>query len=97
MFQVSDGTVVGGDNIFAYSKSAKKFSKVKNTVTIPEGKCYLQIEGVTVDALSLDFEGEATAVEAIAEAAEANVAPVKVIKNGKLYIGNYNIAGQQVK
>ncbi|MBQ9236530.1 MAG: hypothetical protein IJ183_01255 [Prevotella sp.] len=97
LFQVSDGTVVGGDNIFAYSKSAKKFSKVKNTVTIPEGKCYLQIEGVTVDALSLDFEGEATAVEAIAEAAEANVAPVKVIKNGKLYIGNYNIAGQQVK
>ena len=39
----------------------------------------------------------ATAVESVAEVkAEAKKA-VKFIKNGKLYIGNYNIAGQQVK
>ena len=56
----------------------------------------------TTSALAVDFdivfdEGEATAVEAIAEADEAKAAPVKVIKNGKLYIGNFNVAGQQVK
>ena len=97
LFLVSDGTITGGDEIFAYSKSNKKFMKVASTVTIPSGKAYLQIAGVS-DALDLDFEGEATAVEAIAEANEANAAaPVKVIKNGKLFIGNYNVAGQQVK
>ena len=98
LFLVSDGNVQGADNIFAYHKTNKKFMKVASTVTIPAGKCYLQIDGVSGDALDLDFEGEATAVEAIAEANEANAAaPVKVIKNGKLYIGNYNVAGQQVK
>ena len=56
----------------------------------------------TTSALAIDFdivfdEGEATAVDAIAEADEAEAAPVKVIKNGKLYIGNFNVAGQQVK
>ena len=89
--------VQGADDIFAYSKDNKKFMKVATTVTIPAGKCYLQIEGVSGNALNLDFEGEATAVEAIAEADEAEAAPVKVIKNGKLYIGNFNVAGQQVK
>ena len=97
LFLISDGNVQGADNIFAYSKSALKFKKVASTVTIPAGKCYLQIDGVSGDALDLDFEGEATAVEAIAEANANAAAPVKVIKNGKLYIGNYNVAGQQVK
>jgi len=97
LFLVSDGNVQGADNIFAYSKSALKFKKVASTVTIPAGKCYLTIAGVSGDALDLDFEGEATAVDAIAEANANAAAPVKVIKNGKLYIGNYNVAGQQVK
>ena len=97
LFLISDGNVQGADNIFAYSKSALKFKKVASTVTIPAGKCYLVIDGVSGDALDLDFEGEATAVEAIAEANANAAAPVKVIKNGKLYIGNYNVAGQQVK
>ena len=97
IFLVSNGSVTGGDNIFAYSKSALKFKKVADTVTIPAGKCYLTIAGVSGDALDLDFDGEATAVDAIAEASEAETTPVKVIKNGKLYIGNFNVAGQQVK
>ena len=87
--------VQGADNIFAYSKTNKKFMKVATSVTIPAGKCYLQIDGVT-NALDIDFE-QATAVEAIAEANAEAAAPVKVIKNGKLYIGNFNVAGQQVK
>jgi len=97
IFQVSDGTVTGADDIFAYSKSAMQFKKVATTVTIPAGKCYLQIAGISGDALDLNFEGEATAVEAIAEANAEAAAPVKVIKNGKLYIGSFNVAGQQVK
>jgi len=96
IFLISDGNVQGADNIFAYSKSAKQFKKVSSSIKVPAGKCYLQIDGVQ-DALDIDFEGEATAVDAIAEASEAEAAPVKVIKNGKLYIGNYNVAGQQVK
>ena len=56
----------------------------------------------TTSASAIDFdivfdEGEATAVDAIAEANANAAAPVKVIKNGKLYIGNFNVAGQQVK
>ena len=97
IFQVSNGSVTGGDNIFAYSKTNKKFQKVNASVTIPTGKCYLVIDGVGQNALDIDFEGEATAVDAIAEASEAEATPVKVIKNGKLYIGNFNVAGQQVK
>ena len=97
LLKESNGTIKGADNVFAYSKSALKFKKVATTVTIPAGKAYLVIEGVSGDALDLDFEGEATAVDAIAEASEAEAAPVKVIKNGKLYIGNFNVAGQQVK
>ena len=87
--------VQGGDNIYAYSKTKKKFCKVASTVTIPVGKAYLDIEANT-DALDIDFDGEATGVNGVAEA-KAEVAPVKVIKNGKLYIGNYNVAGQLVK
>ena len=90
----SDGAVTGGDNIYAYSKSAKVFRKVASTVTIPAGKAYLN--ATAGDALDIDFDGEATGVNGVAEA-KAEVAPVKVIKNGKLYIGNYNVAGQLVK
>ncbi|MBO6099552.1 MAG: hypothetical protein J6P01_05370, partial [Prevotella sp.] len=41
---------------------------------------------------------EPTAVSSISASANAyDAAPVKVIKDGKLYIGNFNIAGQRVK
>ena len=87
--------VQGGDNIYAYSKTKKKFCKVASTVTIPVGKAYLDIAANT-DALDIDFDGEATGVNGVAEA-KAEVAPVKVIKNGQLFIGSYNVAGAQVK
>ena len=45
-------------------------------------------------AISFD---DATAIKGIAETEADAAAPVKVIKNGQLYIGNYNVAGQQVK
>ena len=98
ILKASDGNKTGGDNIYAFSKSALKFKKVDSEVTIPSGKAYLVIEsGEAPTALDIQFDGEATAVEAIAEAQAETAAPVKVIKGGKLYIGNYNVAGQQVK
>ena len=90
----SDGTVTGGDNIYAYSKTAKKFKKVASTVTIPAGKCYLQATGGTT--LDIDFEGEATAINDVNANAEA-VAPVKVLTAKGVQIGKFNVAGQQVK
>ena len=59
-------------------------------------KAYLPGTVSTLTSLSASFDEE-TAINGIAES-EANAeAPVKVIKNGKLFIGNYNVAGQQVK
>ena len=50
-----------------------------------------------VESFDIVFDGE-TAINSIDANDNANsVAPVKVIKNGKLYIGNYNVAGQLVK
>ena len=43
---------------------------------------------------------DVTAIELIGsseQSSECSGAPAKVIKNGKLYIGNYNIVGQQIK
>ena len=60
------------------------------------GKAFIVYSG-SQQSLEVKFDS-ATAVEAIAEANEADAeAPVKVIKNGKLFIGNYNVAGQLVK
>ncbi len=101
LLKISTGTVTGeAGNVYAYSKSALKFKKVAETVKVPAGKCYLQIDGNGGDALDIIFEGEATAIENVNANDNANAnsaAPVKVIKNGKLYIGNFNVAGQQVK
>ena len=99
LLKASDGSVEGdGSTIFAYSKTAKKFKKVASTVTIPAGKAYLKITTPNAgDALDIDFDG-ATAINNVNANDNANsAAPVKVIKNGKLYIGNYNVAGQLVK
>jgi len=99
LLQISTGDgVQGGDNIFAYSKSAKQFKKVSSSIKVPAGKCYLQIDGISGSSLDIDLDGEATAINNVGANENANsAAPVKVIKNGKLYIGNYNVAGQQVK
>ena len=79
-------------------KKAGLFYVKTNAVIVPSSKCYLASAILeNPQNLSIEFD-EATAVEAIAEANEANAeAPVKVIKNGKLFIGNYNVAGQLVK
>ena len=68
-------------------------------VTMPAGKAYLEIDASSSNPASLDLQfDEATAISNVdANANVKTAAPVKVIKNGKLYIGNYNVAGQLVK
>ena len=68
------------------------------SVAVTAGTVSIGYPDGAVNIYSLKFIPEgATAVEAISEAKVAAPKAVKVIKNGKLYIGNYNVAGQQVK
>jgi len=64
----------------------------------PANKAYILLPAESVGAsLEMVFD-EATGINVVnASEAEAKAAPVKVIKNGQLYIGNYNVAGQLVK
>ena len=74
-------TVTGKNSDNAYTVSAE------NTFTMPE-------ENVSV---TVTFK-QATGINGISADDTANSAvPVKVIKDGKLYIGKYNVAGQRVK
>ncbi len=62
------------------------------------GKAFIVYAGMQEGSLDIQFEGEATAINNVNANDNANSdAPVKVIKNGKLFIGNYNVAGQLVK
>ena len=57
------------------------------------GTFIMPYEAVNV---SVTFK-QATAINGVAENEATDAANVKVIKNGKLYIGKYNVAGQRVK
>jgi len=83
--------------VFAKLSDTKVGFKKATSGSLGAYKAYLPGDVSNQQSLTISFEGEATAVEAIAEADEAEASPAKVIKNGKLYIGNYNVAGQQVK
>ena len=76
-------------------------TKVYPVISVPvtAGTVSIGYPDGAVNIYSLKFipEGAATAVEAVAEAKTEAPKVIKVIKNGKLYIGNYNVAGQQVK
>jgi len=68
------------------------------SVAVTAGTVSINYPDGAVNIYSLKFIPEgATAVEAISEAKAEAPKVVKVLKNGKLYIGNYNVAGQQVK
>ena len=74
-------------------------TKVYPIIEVPVVAGNVTIE-FTVNSLNFygfEFVPAATAVEAVAEAKADAPKVIKVIKNGKLYIGNYNVAGQQVK
>ena len=86
---------------FAIINADKKkvgFKKCAANASLAANKAYLP--GALVpsgsNSLEISFDGE-TAINGIAES-EANAeAPVKVVKNGQLFIGNYNVAGARIK
>lgn len=79
-------------------KSTSKFIQYTGEY-FPANRAYLLIESASApESLEMVFADEATAIKEVNADENANSAtPVKVIKNGKLYIGNFNVAGQQVK
>ena len=80
---VSDGTVKGGDGIYALANGTNGvgFYKVATTVTIPAGKCYLSIAAGAPDFLG--FDGNATGI--------------KSVDSGQVTVDSYyNLAGQRV-
>ena len=64
LLKVSDGTVKGGDGIYALAEmnSVVGFYKVAETVTIPAGKCYLNTAAPAPDYLAFYFNGGTTGV-----------------------------------
>ncbi len=100
------GTTVAAKTADLKGTAAKflAFKKTTSTFTpyggenFPANKAYILLDGENAP-LSLDMVfDEATGINNVnAAETEAQASPVKVIKNGKLYIGNYNVAGQQVK
>ena len=88
-------------NAYVLASNGTNTSFVKagtyGTVEALMNKAYIVYSG-SLNSLDIQFEGEATAINNVDANDNANsAAPVKVIKNGKLFIGNYNVAGQLVK
>ncbi len=87
--------------VFAVTDATNKKVGFKKATsgTLGAYKAYLPATAQSPASLSISFEGDdATAITNVNANDNANsVAPAKVIKGGKLYIGNYNVAGQQVK
>ena len=67
------------------------------SVPVTAGTVSVEYPVNSLNFYGFEFVPASTAVEAVAEAVAEAPKAVKVIKNGKLYIGNYNVAGQQVK
>jgi len=82
---VSDGNVTGGDGIYALAKKGNDvgFYKVKDTIKIPAGKCYLNTNTSAPEFLGFDF-AKTTGINAVKE--------LEFMINGKVY----NLAGQRV-
>ena len=87
---VSDGTITGGDNIYALASKGKPavtgFYKVKKDVIVPAGKCYIAVDvpsGSAPEFLGFNFD-ETTAIRGI--------------DNGELRMetGVFNLNGQRV-
>ena len=93
-------TTEGGDLIstaytYKYALNGDTFKTF--TGSLVANKAFFGSDTEFTNSLELVFDEEATAVEAVAEAKAEAAAPIKVIKNGKLFIGNYNVAGQLIK
>ena len=86
----SDGTVTGGDGIYALSTlggtAPVGFYPLTDTnIKIPAGKAYLNLSGSTVKAFTFVFDDDATGIE-------------ETLSNSPLKGENiYNLAGQLIQ
>lgn len=98
---VISSTTTISENPYVLASNGTKTAFVKagtyGTVSALMNKAYLNGAALSLNSLDIEFKGDPTAIENIAETKANAEVPVKVIKNGKLYIGNYNVAGQLVK
>ena len=87
--------IVPSTYTYKYALSGDTFKRL--TGALVANKAFFGTNEELSNSLDIVFDG-ATAINNVNANDNANsAAPVKVIKNGKLYIGNYNVAGQQVK
>ena len=92
---LTNATVKDGEETsFSVAGSDSGVTETTLTVTEDGDVTITQSGGMNVSYISVT---SSTGVEAVAEAKAKVAAPAKVIKGGKLYIGNYNAAGQKVK
>ena len=89
--------IISSSAAYKYALSGDTFMTF--TGSLQKNKAFFGSDTAIAGSLELVFdEGEATAINNVnANENAKSAAPVKVIKNGKLYIGNYNVAGAQVK
>jgi len=84
------------ENIYSLNSEGNAFD-LKATGGSSPFRAYFKADGYDALLASLGIGSDsATGIENINGNVNGN-AKVKVIKNGKLYIGNYNIVGQQIK
>ena len=99
---VKNATAAGDFYYFSIINAEKKkvgFKKCSATATLAANKAYLPgslVPTTSNNTLSISFEGEATAINGVAEEA-SEAAPVKVVTAKGIQIGKFNVAGQQVK
>ena len=100
--QVSNGSVTGGSTIFALADGTNGvgFYKVSASVTIPKGKCYLEITDGPSRSF-VGFDGDATAIEDVQEFGEQRARQVydllgRQLSNRNLPKGLYIVNGKKV-
>ena len=106
----AQGTTISWDNspyalLYAVCKDGKviDFTTEATYIATEKGSYSVraanEMGGLSASSLVVEVT-DATAIANVNADDNVNLnvnAPVKVIKNGKLYIGTYNIAGQRVK
>ena len=83
---------------FCYTLSGNTFKRFKGAA-FNDNKAYFEAsQDLKGQSFEIIFDDQPTAISFVVED-DANVvaAPVKTIKNGQLFIGNYNVAGARIK
>lgn len=83
---------------YCYTLSGDTFKKFKGAA-FNDNKAYLEsTQDLSGQSFEMIFDDQPTAISFVVEDdANVAVAPVKTIKNGQLFIGNYNVAGARIK